>query len=66
MREFQRKQQQFLAAVASGEGGEPAMEWDEEAPLERDYDCVICNTRTPTTPHDPVRGRPYFTILTFI
>ncbi|XP_032517089.2 E3 ubiquitin-protein ligase Ubr3 [Danaus plexippus] len=50
MREFARRQQQFMSAMESMEGA--PMEWEEE--VQRDYDCVICNTTAPTTPHDPI------------
>ncbi|XP_072948868.1 E3 ubiquitin-protein ligase Ubr3 isoform X2 [Epargyreus clarus] len=53
MREFARRQQQFLSAIQSMEGDADAMDWEEE-PLERDYDCVICNTTAPTTAADPI------------
>ncbi|XP_045773199.1 E3 ubiquitin-protein ligase Ubr3 isoform X1 [Maniola jurtina] len=54
MREFARRQQQFMSAMAM-EVGDGAMEWDEEEEVvERDYDCVICNTTTPTTAQDPI------------
>lgn len=54
MREFARRQQQFLSAMETMEGAEgAAMDWQEED-LERDYDCVICNTTAPTTPADPI------------
>ncbi|XP_047503172.1 E3 ubiquitin-protein ligase Ubr3 [Pieris napi] len=51
MREFARKQQQFLSSVRQLEGEN--MEWEEEL-LARDYDCVICNTTAPAAPHDPI------------
>ncbi|KAJ0176856.1 hypothetical protein K1T71_008035 [Dendrolimus kikuchii] len=53
MREFARRQQQFMNAMENMEGGEAPMEWEED-PVERDYDCVICNTTAPTTPQDPI------------
>ncbi|CAH2048305.1 unnamed protein product, partial [Iphiclides podalirius] len=51
MREFARRQQQFLSAMRA-EGGDH-MDWEDE-PLARDYDCVICNTTAPATAHDPI------------
>ncbi|CAG4991843.1 unnamed protein product [Colias eurytheme] len=51
MREFARKQAQFLSAVRQLEGEH--MEWDDE-PVARDYDCVICNTTAPAALHDPI------------
>ncbi|KAJ8731652.1 hypothetical protein PYW07_004816 [Mythimna separata] len=55
MREFARRQQQFMSAMQTLDGTEAgAMEWEEEEAVERDYDCVICNTTTPTTPSDPM------------
>ncbi|CAK1554542.1 unnamed protein product [Leptosia nina] len=51
MRDFARKQQQFLSAVRQLEGED--MEWDEEM-VARDYDCVICNTTAPAALHDPI------------
>ncbi|XP_037294366.1 E3 ubiquitin-protein ligase Ubr3 [Manduca sexta] len=53
MREFARRQQQFLSAMEAEAGEAASMQWEDEAP-ERDYDCVICNTTTPSTPSDPV------------
>ncbi|KAJ8721814.1 hypothetical protein PYW08_004216 [Mythimna loreyi] len=55
MREFARRQQQFMSVMQTLDGTEAgAMEWEEEEAVERDYDCVICNTTTPTTPADPM------------
>ncbi|XP_064072729.1 E3 ubiquitin-protein ligase Ubr3 [Vanessa tameamea] len=51
MREFARRQQQFLSAMA-GLGAAEDMEWEDE--VQRDYDCVICNTTAPSTPQDPI------------
>lgn len=55
MREFARRQEQFMSAMQSMDGTEVgAMDWEEEEAVERDYDCVICNTTAPTTPADPI------------
>lgn len=55
MREFARRQQQFMSAMQSMEGTDAAaMEWEEEEAVEKDYDCVICNTTAPTTAADPI------------
>ncbi|CAB3261049.1 unnamed protein product [Arctia plantaginis] len=55
MREFARRQQQFMSALQNMEGTDAAtMEWEEEVAVEKDYDCVICNTTTPTTAADPI------------
>lgn len=55
MREFARRQQQFISAMQSMDGSEAAgMEWEEEVAVEKVYDCVICNTTTPTTVADPI------------
>ncbi|XP_013181707.1 PREDICTED: E3 ubiquitin-protein ligase UBR3-like, partial [Papilio xuthus] len=51
MREFARRQQQFLSAMRAEAGD--AMDWEDEQPA-RDYDCVICNTTAPATHHDPI------------
>ncbi|XP_022838104.1 E3 ubiquitin-protein ligase Ubr3-like [Spodoptera litura] len=52
MRDFQRRQQQFMSSM-HGLDEPGAMDWDEDA-LPKDYDCVICNTTAPTTPADPI------------
>ncbi|PZC73895.1 hypothetical protein B5X24_HaOG208690 [Helicoverpa armigera] len=55
MREFARRQQQFISAMQNMDGEvAAAMDWEEEEAVERDYDCVICNTTAPTTPNDPI------------
>lgn len=55
MREFQRRQQQFMSAMQSMDGSEGGgMEWEEEEAVEKDYDCVICNTTAPTSAQDPI------------
>ncbi|CAH0585949.1 unnamed protein product [Chrysodeixis includens] len=54
MREFARRQQQFMSAMQLDGGEAGAMDWEEEEAVEKDYDCVICNTTTPTTPADPI------------
>ncbi|CAG9786509.1 unnamed protein product [Diatraea saccharalis] len=52
MREFARRQQQFMSHVRAAA---QHMEWDEDrAPPERHYDCVICNTTAPASHHDPI------------
>ncbi|XP_028172665.1 E3 ubiquitin-protein ligase Ubr3 [Ostrinia furnacalis] len=52
MREFARKQQQFLSHVQAAAASEQ-MDWDADEPL-RHYDCVICNTTAPASHHDPI------------
>ncbi|VVC93978.1 unnamed protein product [Leptidea sinapis] len=63
MREFARRQQQFLSAVRQLEGeqgermeceGESEGEGEWETWRARDYDCVICNTRARASAHDPI------------
>ncbi|GBP21649.1 E3 ubiquitin-protein ligase UBR3 [Eumeta japonica] len=55
MREFARRQQQFMSAMQQLEAEEgAAMDWEEEEPLEKEYHCVICNTISPTTTHNPL------------
>ncbi|XP_060803567.1 E3 ubiquitin-protein ligase Ubr3 [Amyelois transitella] len=51
MREFARRQQQFLRSARAA--GCDAMDWDDGA-VQRDYDCVICNTTAPTRADDPM------------
>ncbi|XP_063536060.1 E3 ubiquitin-protein ligase ubr3-like [Cydia strobilella] len=48
MKEFQRRQQQFLSAMQRMDP-EP-MDLDADS----DYDCVICNTSSVSTPQHPI------------
>lgn len=50
MREFARRQQQFLAAMA----GAPPDDMQLDAEPQRDYACVICNTAAPADRADPI------------
>ncbi|CAH0715854.1 unnamed protein product, partial [Brenthis ino] len=51
MREFARRQQQFLAAMAGAPAADAAASDDEP---QRDYACVICNTTAPASHADPI------------
>ncbi|XP_053609787.1 E3 ubiquitin-protein ligase Ubr3 [Plodia interpunctella] len=53
MKEFARRQQQFLSSMHSMAGSDAPMEWEDDAVV-KDYDCVICNTTSPTRVDDPI------------
>ncbi|XP_073956496.1 LOW QUALITY PROTEIN: E3 ubiquitin-protein ligase Ubr3-like [Choristoneura fumiferana] len=56
MKEFQRRQQQFLHCMQrlSPEPMELDAPAPAPAPAPADYDCVICNTSSVSTPHHPI------------
>lgn len=59
MQEFANKQKKFMEQAMGGEAPESAKEdviddTDEDEPVEKVYDCIICNQTSPSTENDPI------------